>query len=58
MVGTVPAPPGTFAVYGLLPDDCWHFLGYEYAGVENLDWDQELAAKELAYDRGELTEDE
>jgi hypothetical protein len=58
VVGTVPAPAGTFAVYGMLPDECWHFLGYEYVGAENLDWDQELVAKKLTYERGELPEDE
>lgn len=58
VVGTVPAAPGTFAVYGILPDECWHFLGYEYAGVDNLDWDSLLADKKLAFERGELAEDE
>jgi hypothetical protein len=57
VVGVVPATPGTFAVYGLLADESWHFLGYEHPGASALDWDSLLAEKRLAYERGELEEE-
>jgi hypothetical protein len=57
VVGTAPAPPGTYAVYGMLADESWHFLGYEHPGASLLDWDGLLAEKKLAFERGELVEE-
>lgn len=57
VVGVVPAPAGTFAVYGLLADESWHFLGYEYAGASSPDWDGALEEKKAAFERGELEEE-
>jgi hypothetical protein len=57
VVGVAPAPAGTFAVYGLLADESWHFLGYEHPGASSLDWDALLQEKKLAYERGELEEE-
>lgn len=42
VVGVIPAPPGSFAVYGCLPDDTATLLGYEFPGAYSPDWEELL----------------
>ena len=42
VVGTVPAPAGTFEVYGKDHDGELHWLGTEFEGATNPDWVEEF----------------
>ena len=42
VVGTVPAPAGTFEVYGKDHDGELHWLGTEFKGATNPDWVEEF----------------
>lgn len=42
IVGIIPAPLGSYAVYGLMPDNTYALLGYEFPAAYHPDWFGEL----------------
>lgn len=42
IVSIIPAPPGSYAVYGEISRDAFELLGYEFTGASCPDWTQEL----------------
>ncbi|SMB96770.1 hypothetical protein SAMN00808754_1642 [Thermanaeromonas toyohensis ToBE] len=45
IVGIIPAPHGSYIVRGLMPDDTYELLGYEFPGAYHPDWLDELIKK-------------
>jgi hypothetical protein len=42
VIGVIPAPPGSYEVWGFLPDGKGQVLGYEFPGAYAPDWNKVL----------------
>ncbi|MCL6447617.1 MAG: hypothetical protein K6U04_05600 [Armatimonadetes bacterium] len=42
VIGVIPAPPGTYEVWGEMPDGTMEVLGYETPGAYTPDWNEVL----------------
>lgn len=49
VVGVIPAPPGSYVVRGLMPNNIYEELGYEFPGAYHPDWLAELMKKRADY---------